>query len=131
MNSPGRATHIDAQYATEDQWRNNCRKNEVKDPQQKKKKKKHPVVDVSGDRSKVQCCKEQYCIGTWNVRSMNQGKLQLVKQEIARVNVNILRISELRWTGMGEFNSDDHDIYHCGQESLRRNGVAIMVNKRV
>ena len=62
---------------------------------------------------------------------MNQGKLQLVKQEIARVNVNILGISELRWTGMGEFNSDDHDIYYCGQESLRRNGVAIMVNKRV
>ena len=88
-----------------------------------------PVLDVTGDRSKVQCCKEQYCIGTWNVRSMNQGKLEVVKQEMARVNVNILGISELKWTGMGEFNSDDHYIYYCGQESLRRNGVAIMVNK--
>ena len=88
-------------------------------------------MDVTCDRSKVQCCKEQYCIGTWNVRSMNQCKLEVVKQETARVNVNILRISELKWTGMGEFNSDDHYIYYCGQESLRRNGVAIMVNKRV
>ncbi|XP_070646838.1 LOW QUALITY PROTEIN: craniofacial development protein 2-like, partial [Bos indicus] len=79
----------------------------------------------------VQCCKEQYCIGTWNVRSMNQGKLEVVKQEMARVNVDILGISELKWTGMGEFNSDDHYIYYCGQQSLRRNGVAIMVNKRV
>ncbi|ELR62065.1 hypothetical protein M91_17522, partial [Bos mutus] len=70
-------------------------------------------------------------IGTWNVRSMNQGKLEVVKQEMARVNVNILGISELKWTGMGEFNSDDHYIYYRGQESLRRNGVAIMVNKRV
>ena len=69
------------------------------------------------------------CIGTWNVRSMNQGKLEVVKQEMARVNVDILGISELKWTGMG--NSDDHCIYYCGQESLRRNGVAIMVNKRV
>ena len=88
-------------------------------------------MDVTGDRSKVQCCKEQYCIGTWNVRSVNQGKLEGVKQEMARVNVDILGISELKWTGMGEFNSDDHYIYYCGQESLRRNGVAIMVNKRV
>ena len=84
-----------------------------------------------GDRSKVQCCKEQYCIGTWNVRSLNQGKLEVVKQEIARVNVGILGISKLRWTGMGEFSSDDHYIYYCGQESLRRNGVAIIVNKRI
>ena len=83
------------------------------------------------DGSKVQCYKEQYCIGIWNVRSMNQGKLEVVKQEMARVNVDILGISELRWTGMGEFNSDDHYIYYCGQESHRRNGVAIMVNKRV
>ena len=75
--------------------------------------------------------KEQYCIGTWNVRSMNQRKLEVVKQEMARVNVDILGISELKWTGMGEFNSDDHYIYSCGQESLRRNGVAIVVNKRV
>ena len=95
------------------------------------KQKQHPVVDVTGDRSKVRCCKEQYCIGIWNVRSMNQGKLKVVKQETARVNVNILGIRELKWTGMGEFNSDDHYIYYCGQESLRRNGVAIMVNKRV
>ena len=95
------------------------------------KQKQYPVVDVSGDRSKVRCCKEQYCIGTWNVRFMNQGKLEVVKQEMARVNVDILRISEIKWTGMGEFNSDDHYIYYCGQESLRRNGVAIMVNKRV
>ena len=71
------------------------------------------------------------CIGMWNVRSMNQGKLEVVKQEMARVNVDILGISELNWTGMGEFNSDDHCIYYCGQESLRRNGVAIMVNRRV
>ena len=75
--------------------------------------------------------KEQYCIGTWNVRSLNQGKLEVFKQEMARVNIDILGISELKWTGMGEFNSDDHFIYYCGQESLRRNGVAIMVNKRV
>ena len=86
--------------------------------------------DVTSDRSKVQCCKEQYCIGTWNVRSRNQGKLKVVKQEMAKVNVDILGISELKWTGTGEFNSDDHYIYYCGQESLRRNGVAIMVNKR-
>ena len=87
-------------------------------------------MDVTGDRSKVQSCKEQYCIGTWNVRSMNQGKLEVVKQ-MARLNVHILGISELKWTGMGEFNSDDHYIYFCRQESLRRNGVAIIVNKRV
>ena len=95
------------------------------------RKKQYPVVDVTGDRSKVRFCKEQYCIGTWNVRSMNQGKLEVVKQETVRVNVDILGISELKWTGMGEFNSDDDYIYYCGQESLRRNGVAIMVNKRV
>ena len=86
-------------------------------------------MDVTCDRSKVQCCKEQYCIGTWNVRSMNQGKLEVVKQEMARMNLNILGISELKWTGMGEFNSDDHYIYYCEQESHRRIGVAIMVNK--
>ena len=93
--------------------------------------KNNTAVDVSGDRNKVRCCKEQYCIGTWNVRSMNQDKLEVVKQEMARVNIDILRISELKWTGMGEFNSDDHYVYYCGQESLRRNGVAIMVNKKV
>ena len=95
------------------------------------KQKQHPVVDGTSDRSKVGCCEEQYCIGTWNVRSMNQGKLEVVKQEMARVNLNIPGISKLRWIGMGEFNSDDHYIYYCGQESLRRNGVAIIVNKRV
>ena len=88
-------------------------------------------MDVTGDRRKVQCIKEQYCIGTWNVRSMNQGKLEVVKQVMARVNIDILGISKLKWTGMGEFNSDDHYIYYSGQESLRRNGVAMMVNKRV
>ena len=81
--------------------------------------------------SEVRCCKEQYFIGTWNVRSTNQGKLVVVKQEMASVNIDILGISELKWTGVGEFNSDDHYIYNCGQESLRRNGVAITVNKRV
>ena len=88
-------------------------------------------MDVTGDRSKVRCCKEQYSIGTWNVRSMNQDELKVVKQEMARANVDILGLSKLKWTGMGEFNSDDHYIYYCGQESLRRNGVAIIVNKRV
>ena len=92
-------------------------KNEGMEPKQKKegmepKQKQYPVVDVTGDRSKVQCCKQQYCIGISNVRSMNQGKLEVVKQEMARVNVNILGISELKWTGMGEFNSDDHYIYY-------------------
>ena len=93
--------------------------------------KQYPVVDVTGDRSKVQCCKEQYCTGTWNVRSMNQGKLEVVKQEMARVNVDILGIRELRWTGKGEFNSDDNYIYYCVQECLRGNGIAFIVNKRV
>ena len=116
---------VGAQYATGDQWRNNSRK-EWRDGA---KAKTIPSCDVTGDRSKVWCCKEQYCIGTWNVRVMNQGKLKVVKQEMARVNVDILGISELKWTGMGEFNSDDHYIYYCRQESLRRNGVAIMVNK--
>ena len=88
-------------------------------------------MDVTDDRSKVRRCKEQYCIGTWNVRSMKQGKLAMVKQEMVRVNTDILGISELKWTEMGEYNSDDHYIYYCGQESLRRNGVLIIVNKRV
>ena len=94
------------------------------------KQKQHPTVVVTGDRSKVRCCKEKYYIGTWSVRSTNQGKLEVVKQEMARVNVNTLGISKQRRTGMGEFNSDDHYIYYCGQESHRRNGVAIIVNKR-
>ena len=116
-----------AQYATGEEWRNNSRKNEETDPKQKQ----CPVVDVTGDRSKDHCCKEQYCIETCNVRFMNQGILEVVKQEMARVNIDILGIRELKWTGMGEFKSDDHYIYYCGQESLRRNGVAIMVNKKV
>ena len=111
---------LSAQYATGEEWRNNSRQNEEAEP----KRKQRAVVDVTGDESKVQCCKEQYCIGTGNVRSVNQGKLKVIKQEIARVNINILGISELKWSGMGEFNSDDHYIYYCGQESLRRNGVA-------
>ena len=118
---------IAAQYATRGEWRNNSKKYEEMEPNQKQ----HPVVDVTVDGSKVQCCREQYSIGTWNVRSMNQSKLEVVKQEMARVNVDILGISELKWTGMGKFNSDDHYIYYCGQESLRRSGVAIIVNKRV
>ena len=112
---------------TGEEWRNNSRKNEETEPKQKQ----CPAVDVTGDGSKVRCCTEQYCIGTWNVRSTNQGKLEVVKQEMARVKVDILGISKLKWTGIGEFNSDDHSIYYCGQESLGRNGVAIIVNKRV
>ena len=91
---------VGAQYATRDQWKNNSRKNEGMESKQTQ----HPVVDVIGDGSKAWCCKEQYCIGTWNVRSMNQGKLEVVKQEMARVNINILGISKPNWTGMGEFN---------------------------
>ena len=106
---------VGARYATGDEWRNNYRKNDEMEPKQKQ----HPGVDVTGDGSNVRCCKEQYCTGAWNVRSMNQGKLEVIKQEMARVNVNILGISELRWTGMGESNSDDHYIYYCEQEFLR------------
>ena len=95
------------------------------------KQKQYPGVGVTGDRSKVRCCKEQYRIGSWNIRSMNQGKLEVIKQQMARMNIDILGISELKWTEMGEFNSDDHYIYYCGQESLRRNGVAFIVNKRI
>ena len=83
---------VGAQYATGYQWRNNSIKNERMEPKQKQ----YPVVDVTGDGRKVRCCKEQYCIGTWNVRSMNQGKLEVVKQEMAKVNVNILGISKLK-----------------------------------
>ena len=118
---------VGAQFVTGYQWRNNSRKNEGREPRQKQ----HPFVDVTGDRSNVQWCKEQYCLGTWNVRSMNEGKLEMVKQEIATVNVDILGIGELKWTGIGECNSYDHYIYYCGEESLRRNGVTIIVNKRV
>ena len=92
---------VGAQYATGNQWRNNPRKNEEMEPKQKQ----HAVVDVTGDRSKVQCCKEQYCIGTWNAKSMSQGKLEVVKEEMARVNIDILGISKLKQTGIGEFNA--------------------------
>ena len=116
---------VGAQYATGDQRRNNSRENEGMES----KKRQYPVVDVTGDRSKIQCCKEQYCIGTWNVRSMNQGKLEVIKQEMARLNTDILENNELKWVGKGKFSSDDHYTYSCGQESLRRNGVVIVVNK--
>ena len=88
-------------------------------------------MDVSDDESKIQCYKEQYCIRTWNLRSMNQGKLDMVKQEMIRINIDLLGISELKWTGMDRFNSDNHYIYHCRQEFLRRNGVALTVSKNV
>ena len=91
---------VSTQYATGDQWRNKSRKNEGLEPKQKQ----YPVVDVTGDRSKVWCCKEQYCIGTWSIRSMNQGKLEVVKQEMARVNVNILGISDLIWIEKMDWN---------------------------
>ena len=84
---------------------------------------------MTGDGSKVRCCKQQYRTGAWNVRPVNQGKLEVVKQEMARVNIDILGISELKWMGMGEFNSDDQYIYYRGQESLRRKEVALIVNK--
>ena len=127
---------VGAQYATGEEWRDNSKKNE----EMERKQEQHPVVDMIGDGSKVRSCKEQYCIGTWNVRSMNQGKLEVVKQEMARVNVDVLGINELKWTGMGEFNSGDHYIYYCRHsistrytillyllESLRRNGVTLPV----
>ena len=98
---------LGAQYANGDQWRNNSRKNEEIAP----KPKQHPVVNMRADGSKVQCCKEQCWIGTWNIRSINQGKLEVVKQEMARVNIDILGISELKCTAMCEFNTDDHYIY--------------------
>ena len=109
---------VDAQYAAGAQWRNNSKNNEEREP----KRKQHLAVDVTGDRNKVRCSQEQYCPGTWNARSVNQGKLEVVKQEMARIDISGL--SELQWMGMGDLNSD-------GQESLRRNAVAIIVNKRV
>ena len=105
---------VGAQYAVGDQRRNNTRKNEGMEPKQKQ----HSFVDGTGYRSKVRCYKEQYCIGTWNVRSMNQGKLEVVKQEMTRVNTDILGISKLKWTGMGECNPDDHYIYYPGRNPL-------------
>ena len=100
--------------ATGHQWRNNSRKNEGMEPKQKQ----HPVVNETGDGSRVRRSKEQYCIVTWNVRSMNQGKLEVVKQGMIRVNIDILGITELRCTRMGEFNSDDHYIYYWSKNPL-------------
>ena len=105
---------VGAQYATGEEWRNNSRNNEKMEP----KRKQCPIVDVTGDGNKVQRYKEQYCIGTWNVRSMNQGKLEVVKQEMTRVNIDILGISELKWTGMGKFSSDDHYIHSLDKNPL-------------
>ena len=108
---------VGAQYAIGDQWRNNSRKNEEMEP---KKNNTHLWMGLVIE-ARFDAVKSQYCIRTWNVRSMNQGKLEVVKQEMTRVNINILGISELhRWTGMGKFNSDGHYIYYCGQESLRK-----------
>ena len=117
---------VGTQYTTGEEWRKSSRRNEEAAPKQKR----CPVVDVSGGKSKVWCCKEQYCIGTWNLRPMNQGKLEVLKQEMARVNIDILGISELKCTGMSKFNSDDHYIYYCGQRSLKRHGIALTANKR-
>ena len=108
-------------------WRNNSRKNEEMTPTQKQ----HPVLDGTGDESKVWCDKQLYCKGIWNVNSLNQSKFKVIKQEMARVDIEILGIGQLKCTGMGEFNSNDHYVYYCGQESLRRNGVAIIFSKRV
>ena len=117
------------QYVTEYEQgaiTNSSRKNEVSGS----KWKELSAVDVSGGKSKLQCYKKQYCIRTKNAGSMNRGKFDTVTQEMTRVNTDILGISKLKWKGMGEFNSDDHYIYYCGQEQLRRNGVVHVVIKR-
>ena len=118
---------VDAQHTTGEEQRNSSGRNEEAEP----KCKQCPVMDVSGVESKIWCYKEQYYIGIWIAKSMNQCKLEVVKQEVARVNIDILGISKLKWTRRGEFNSDDHYIYHCGHEYLRRNWVALIINKRV
>ena len=140
MNSMKRLKHMtlkdepprseSVQFATGEEWRiitNSSRKNEADGW----KWKWCSVLDVPSIESKIQCYKEQYCIGTWNVRYMSQGKLDTVKQEMVRVNINILGINDLKWMKMGKFNSDDHYIYYCGQESHRRNGVVLIINERV
>ena len=114
-------------HPTEEEWRNSSRKNKEDRP----KRKHGSAVDASGGESKVQCCKEQYCIGTWNIRSITQGKLDVVKQEMTTENSDILGISDLKWMGMGKFNSDDHFIYYSGQEFLGGNGVALIINRGV
>ena len=105
---------VGAQYATGEEQRNSPRRNEEAEPKQEQRL----VVDVSGGETEVRCCIKQYCIGTWNAKFMNHCKLEVVTQEMARMNINILGISELRWTGMSEFNSDDHYIYYCGKNPL-------------
>ena len=104
---------VGAQYATGEEWRNISRRNEEAKPKQKQ----YQVVDVFGGETKIQGCKEQYCIGIWNVRSLNEGKLEVVKLEMTRLNTDVLGIIEVKWTGMGEFNPDDHYIYYCGSLS--------------
>ena len=116
---------VDVQYATSEEWRNSFRRNKEVEPKQKW----HPVVDRFGGESKLQCCKGQYCVETWNVKAVNQDKLEAVKQEMARESIDILGIHKLKWTEIGEFNSDYHFISYCVQESLRRNGIALIVNK--
>ena len=126
--SPPRSEGV--QYATGEEQRrttNSPRKNDVAGPKQKW----YSVVYVLGDGSRIWCCRDQCCIGTWNIRSMNQGKMDMVKQAVVGINNNILAISEFKWIRMGEFNSDCHYIYHCGQESHRRNVVTLIVNNRV
>ena len=100
-----------------------------KNEESESKQKQCPVTNVIHDGNKLRYCKKQYCKGTWNVRPKNQGKLDVVKQEMPRINIEILEINELKWMRTGKFNSDDHYIYYCGQESLRRNGLALTVNK--
>ena len=114
---------VGVQYAGREEQRNNFTNNE----EDELKRKRCSVVDVPGAESKVQCYKEQYRIGTWNVRSMNQVKLEVVKQEMARGNIDVLGISKLKWIGTGKFNSHDHYIYYSGQESIGRNGVALII----
>ena len=118
---------VGIQCATGEEWRNNSSKNEEMEP----KWKQHRAMGVTGGGSKVQCCKEGYCIGTWNVSSMNQGELEVVKEKIARVNIDILGTSELKWTRIRKFKSAEHYICYCGQKSLRRNGIPLIINKRV
>ena len=118
---------VGVQHTTREEQRNSYRKNEEAELMRNDTQ----LRFSSGGESKVQCHKEHYCTGTWKVRSMNQGKLDVVKQKIAGVNIDILRISELKWMRMGKFNSNNHHIYYCEQESLIKNGVALIVNKRV
>ena len=116
---------VGVQYATGEERRNSTTRNQEAEP----KWKQQPVV--SSTESKDQCCKERYGMGNWNVRSTNQGKVELVQQELGRVNINILGINALTWARMSKFNSDDHYSYYCGQESLRKIGVALICNKTV